>query len=240
MTDHRLGPEQADRLTPTWGWWEPGTVKVMKRVVEPGMVVFDVGAHVGYYTTLLAELVGADGHVHAFEPHPGNFQVLQRNTRALSNVTIVNTAVADDDRPRLLHFSGNTGRHSLFQTEFTGEGGRVHEVPVTTLSDYWERIGRPEVGLVKIDVEGAEAQVVTGARRLLDATPRIRVVTEYYPRNLRWGGGDGAAYLDLLRRSGLEYRAIQDDGSEREEIPRLDGDDYINLLCRRAARPSRG
>nr|CAD62205.1 Ata11 protein [Saccharothrix mutabilis subsp. capreolus] len=229
MTDR----ETASRLTPTWGWWEPGTVELMRRMVTPGSLVFDVGAHVGYYTTLLADLVGPTGRVHAFEPHPGNFQAMRGNTEALPNVTITNTAVADGAGARPLHFSGNTGRHSLFRTEFTGEAGRAVEVPTTTLSEYWERLGRPRVDLIKVDVEGAEPLVIAGARELLAANPDVLVITEYYPRNLRWGGSDEHHYLELLRRSGLTCQTIDDDGGLRPDLPSLQGDDYVNLLCRR-------
>lgn len=229
MTSEQRGTQ--DRFTPTWGWWEPGTVELMRRSVRPGQVVFDVGAHVGYYTTLLADLVGPTGRVHAFEPHPGNFQALQHNTRELANVTITNSAIADSASSRRLHFSSNTGRHSLFSTEFN-DAGRVAEVATTTLDTYWEDIGRPDVALIKVDVEGAEPLVISGARRLLEGNTGVRLITEYYPRNLRWGGSDERSYLELLRSCGLEIHAIRDDGSAVAEIPELVDDDYINVLCR--------
>ncbi|MGH3719099.1 MAG: FkbM family methyltransferase [Pseudonocardiaceae bacterium] len=229
MTKDKL----AERLTPQWGSWEPGTVELMRRTVREGDVVFDVGAHVGYYATLLSTLVGPGGGVHAFEPHPGNFQVLSRNTAELANVTVVNTAVTEHPGRRLLHFSSNTGRHSLFRTEFTGGAGRSLEVPTATLDDYWAGIGCPPVALVKIDVEGAEPLVIRGARAFIDANPGIRVISEYYPRNLRWDGGDEQAYLALLGERDLRCWAIHDDGTLTDALPELTGDDYINILCQR-------
>lgn len=223
----------AEWLTPEWGWWEPGTVELMRRTVREADVVFDVGAHVGYYTTLLSTLVGPGGRVHAFEPHPGNFQVLSRNTAELANVTVVNAAVTERSDRRLLHFSRNSGRHSLFRTEFTGKAGRSLEVLTTTLDDYWAGIGCPPVALVKIDVEGAEPLVIRGASKFIDANPGIRVVSEYYPRNLRWGGGDERAYLALLGERNLRCRAIHDDGTLTDALPELTGDNYINILCQR-------
>jgi len=225
-----MGEKTAANLRPVWGSWEPGTVAVMRRLVRPGATVFDVGAHIGYYTTLLSELVGPTGSVHAFEPHPGNREVLARNTRELDNVTIVPAAVSHQIERRSLHFSSNSGRHSLFRSKFTSPVGAATDVDCVTLDSYWESIGRPRTDLIKIDVEGAEASAVSGATELLGTTRGISVVSEYYPANLRAAGQEPHEFLDRLARLGLTVQTILDDGTLRPGIPELSGEDYVNVL----------
>src|SRR5215831_4806609 len=72
------------------GMYEPGTTKVVGRLLRPGMVVIDVGAHIGYYTKLFAKSVGKQGRVYAFEPNPETFAVLEYNTKSFPNVNRFN------------------------------------------------------------------------------------------------------------------------------------------------------
>ena len=229
MTDPTIAPRK-----PTWGWWEPGTVALMRRVVRPGWTVFDFGAHVGYYSTLLSELVGSEGAVHAFEPHPGNRDVLRGNLRGSTNVTVVPRAVSDRIERRPFHFSSNTGRHSLFESSFMQQDGMVVEVECTTIDAYWASIGRPTVELLKIDVEGAEVLAMSGAVEMLNRCPDITIVSEFYPENLRNAGSGPAEYLALLAGLGLSIQTILDDGSLRPGVPELSGDDYVNVCLRRS------
>ena len=71
------------------------TRQLLERLARPGMVALDVGAHVGYYTRLLAERTGAEGRVIALEPNPATHQALRRNTRKLPTVTALQLAAAE-------------------------------------------------------------------------------------------------------------------------------------------------
>ncbi|MFJ1637807.1 MULTISPECIES: FkbM family methyltransferase [unclassified Streptomyces] len=170
--------------------------------------------------------------MHAFEPHPGNRDVLLKNTRGLANVTVVPCAVSDRVEKRSLHFSSNTGRHSLFPGKFSSVAGATAEVDCVTLDSYWESIGRPRIDLVKIDVEGAEVSVFSRMSELLGASPDIDVISEYYPANLRTAGHDPQEFLDLFARHGLSVETIRDDGSLVPGAPELSGEDYVNVLLR--------
>lgn len=81
------------------GSYEAAKQKRIFEVVRPGMVCWDVGAHVGFYTLLLAELVGPDGRVFAFEPLPGNLELLRRHVEmnGYRNVRVVPAALGDFD-----------------------------------------------------------------------------------------------------------------------------------------------
>jgi len=133
-------------------------------VLAEGDILFDVGASVGYYTLLSAKFVGLRGHVVAFEPDPKNIAYLRRHVKAnqLSNVSIHEMAVADQEGTARFEFGTGTGTGRL------SSGGSL-SVPVTSLDKFSaEHNLRPTH--IKIDVEGAETQVLKGARELLSET----------------------------------------------------------------------
>src|SRR5688500_12933920 len=68
---------------------------VMRKYVRPGDSVFDIGAHLGFYTLLLAKLAGPEGKVFAFEPNPELLPSLRRTVDPASNITLLETAVSD-------------------------------------------------------------------------------------------------------------------------------------------------
>ena len=77
--------------------YEPNQTKIVKKYVHEGDVVIDVGAHVGYYTLLMAQLVGKNGKVYSFEPDPVNFELLKKSVEinGFENVILIQKAVSD-------------------------------------------------------------------------------------------------------------------------------------------------
>ena len=77
--------------------YEPNQTKIVKKYVHEGDVVIDVGAHVGYYTLLMAQLVGKNGKVYSFEPDPVNFELLKKSVEinGFENVVLIQKAVSD-------------------------------------------------------------------------------------------------------------------------------------------------
>lgn len=155
------------------GLYEKEKMRHFARRVQPGQVVFDVGAHVGYYALLAATRVGPTGHVWAFEPVPENFAYLQQHIALnhLSNLTCLQMAVADVSGTTLFRKGG---------TRSTGSLSSDGELTVTTISldDLVERSQAPTPHIIKLDVEGAELAALAGARKLLlRAHPKIYVAT---------------------------------------------------------------
>lgn len=145
----------------------------IQRLVRPGDVVYDIGAHVGYYTLVAARAAGPAGHVHAFEPLPLNQRTLQGHLRMnrIDNVSLLTCAVSD--APGVLRFdpAGGTGRGRL------STRGTL-EVPVVRIDDLVEQgLLRPPA-LIKMDIEGAEAAALRGALRTLrEHAPVVFVAT---------------------------------------------------------------
>src|SRR5437870_2877368 len=98
--------------------YEPFETQWIQYLVRPGDVVLDIGAHIGYYTTLLSQLVGVHGKVVAFEPDPTNFTLLQQNVAriACTNVTLYNLALSDRNGTVALYLSAdNAGDHRIWR-----------------------------------------------------------------------------------------------------------------------------
>jgi len=169
------------------GNYEVEETALCERVVEAGTVVFDVGANIGLYTLLFSKLVGATGLVHAFEPEPRNFRRLRVNL-ALNDVqnVVANQlgAFSISGRRALNVYRPELGSWHTFGRPKLTDPLRGHEeavpeasldVDIVTLQDYAETHGVEHVDFLKVDVEGAELDVLLGAGRLLDKG-RIGVV----------------------------------------------------------------
>ena len=154
------------------GTYEPQLQASVADFARPGQVAYDVGANIGYISLMLAEVVGPDGQVFAFEALPENVGRLQTNV-ALNEleriVTIVPAAVIEASRPVefIVGRSGSTGKAS-------GSAGREPEGEPTvrvsglSLDEFIYQSGNPPPQLVKIDIEGGEIQALPGMERLLE------------------------------------------------------------------------
>ncbi|MEZ5316857.1 MAG: FkbM family methyltransferase [Vicinamibacterales bacterium] len=153
------------------GVYEPGISHVVSRLLRPGDVCLDVGAHIGWYTTLAATLVGPTGAVHAFEPLPSAFRRLERNVALLQDsscVVLNNIALGEAPGAGLLHvFPSEPDSHSSISDQGRPDA-RAIPCTVTTLDAYLaERVPHARtVALVKLDVEGAELMCLRGAHGL--------------------------------------------------------------------------
>ena len=136
--------------------------------LRAGMVFYDLGANVGFFSLLAARYVGTAGHVYAFEPLARNLEYLNRHIElnGVSNITVVPKAVAD--RAGTAGFAVRD--HS---TSHLCDAGEV-KVEVTTLDSFCMQQGVRPPDIVKVDIEGAEiAMLRGGARCLAERTPVV-------------------------------------------------------------------
>jgi len=144
------------------GTYEADKQALFARTVTPGSVVFDVGAHAGFYTLLASTLAGPAGRVFAFEPMPGNIAHIREHLRlnGIENVTVIEKAVAD-----AAGVATFTARGSNFQGHLL-PGGEL-QVEIISLDDLVEQGKLPLPDFIKMDIEGAEVRALAGARKLL-------------------------------------------------------------------------
>ena len=218
--------------------YERETVVLCRRILKPGMTALDIGAHIGYFTRLFSVLVGTEGKVYAFEPHPENFCLLQTNISRLANIVLLNKAISDTNGVnRLFMSNANSGSHSLFQPVVMLRNHTVSpslESEIVTLDTFWEESGRPSIDFIKMDIEGAEPRALRGAQQLLRHNKKLTLITEFCPANLRAGGTEPEEFLDLLSSLGFRWTAIGKGGELLPELPKLEGGQYVNLCCEKS------
>src|ERR671915_1256839 len=161
---------------------------------KQGDVVVDIGAHMGRYTIISSKRVGANGKVVAIEAHPNNFEMLNRNIKLnqLTNVVPLNYAVYSKETKIKLYLpdeeSGYTMHHSIMSNYvFTKYKDKTEdkfvEVSANTLDYFLQLEGITDVNWIKIDVEGAEFEVLKGSHNVLSNSKDISLLIEVHGKD---------------------------------------------------------
>lgn len=212
--------------------------KEILEIVKEGDTVIDIGANIGYFTVLLAKLVGTKGKVYAFEPDPRNFYYLQRTIErnGWNHVIAEQKAV-----------SNKTGEFTLYQgREWTGNSLTPNNFISTTtaqvvaLDDYLTN--EHEIKFVKMDMDGSEPLAIEGMARLIKKSPDIHVLAEFQPPNVKRYLSNPLDYIKIAKKSGLKLEAILhvDTGrlptNDLDILEHLTDDKYLDLLFISAAK----
>jgi len=185
------------------GTYEADKQRLFAEHVKPGMVVYDIGANVGFYTLLASRLIGPTGHVYSFEPLPRNVGYLECHIalNGLGNVSVTSAAVSDYD-----------GR-ARFKESHPAMGGLSEDGELEVVTVRLDSLDLRQPDVLKIDVEGAEAEVLRGALETLSRhRPTIFLATH--------GVTPHGACVSLL--SGLGYE-LTELGSADELLARCPG-----------------
>ena len=152
---------------------------MLQKLLGPGDVFWDVGANIGFYTLAASTLVGKEGQVVAFEPGPQAWRGLMANIDLNQRSNI---------RPFKMAVAAASGWVTLFSQPDIADGGasliprsdpacRADLCPAINLDGFLQDSGLPRPTFLKVDVEGAEALVLAGSRRLLtDPTPPLMLL----------------------------------------------------------------
>jgi FkbM family methyltransferase len=203
LSDHVIG------LNILRGRYEQDEIRFVRSLLKPGDTAIDVGGHIGFFTMHMAAAVGPAGCVYAFEPFDANADLLERSiaeNRFGDRVVFRRAAVGAATGTATLTFPVETlnsgGAYLLRDGTAPLAGNQKKTVPVVALDALDLR--RP-VRFIKMDVEGAEPQVVGGAARLLREDRPI-ILSELHPTQIgRASGVTADQFLDQLRALG--YRA---------------------------------
>lgn len=216
------------------GYWEMWVTEAISQRITPGMVVADIGANLGYFTLLMADLVGPEGVVHAFEPNPRMVERLRKtlDVNGFGHRSQIHEVVlgATDGEP-VAFFVPEYEPKNAHMTAFDGELPEGATMLRTSRLD-----GNPDwsaIEFAKIDVEGAEEYLWAGARGLLDGPNLRTVVLEFTPGRYQ----DPGAFVDKLLEPGFSLNYI--DPSEgvqtitREDLISGNPSEDIMLLLER-------
>jgi len=176
LEGYRMKVDWTKHRSFAYGTWEPEVVRVIAENVKPGMVALDIGAHSGFYTLMLSKLVGPGGKVIAFEPLPANFRTLEENMalNGITNVQLQQRAVGEHSGEGDLEVP-DPENSLVAGPMIPGDPHGSMKIPMVSLDDFL--FGQtPPVDFIKMDVEGAEGDILRGARRILETShPRMMV-----------------------------------------------------------------
>ncbi len=154
---------------------------------KEGDIVVDVGAHIGKYSIIASKMVGSKGKVIAIEAHPANYDILKQNIALnnLSNVIVLNYAVHSRETLVKLYEPGQEDGFTIYNTIMTDRPSlntqKYIEVKANTLDSLLlQKGGIRQVNWIKIDVEGAEFEVLKGATTILSSSKDISLLIEIH------------------------------------------------------------
>ena len=198
-------------------------VSEIREAVKEGDTVIDIGANIGYFTVLLANLVGPTGKVYAFEPDPRNFHLLQRTVErnGWTHVIVEQKAVSNKAGEFILYQARSCAANTLTPGEHVSEV-KVH---VVTLDDFLS--DEHHIDFVKMDMDGAEPLAIQGMAQLIQRSPNLQVLSEYEHSNLKRYLSNPIDFITIAEQHGLTLTAILD--SDTGRLPNLDLDPLKHL-----------
>lgn len=184
------------------GRYEADELALLARATASGATFYDIGAHAGYYSLAASRLVGPAGKVFAFEPDAQNLADLRRHLarNRLSNVTVVPNPVGQA-HGTMVNFGGE---HSSYKGRVI-EGAGAGALRLLSLDGWRAESGAPLPDVIKMDVEGFEAEALNGAADILRALRTVWLIGLH-------GDPQTIGCVELLRRHG--YRVFEFDGRE--------------------------
>jgi len=167
-------PDSLELITPyvlqEQGDWFEDEIKFLRRLVQPGDTVVDIGANYGVYALSLARKVGPSGQVWAFEPATDTAQLLRESSNANDTtwLHVVQQALSDHEGTAWLEMPGQAELNRLAKVEHEGSDEQAipgETVEITTLDQCLDRFNWKPIDLLKIDAEGAEESILNGGIR---------------------------------------------------------------------------
>jgi len=199
-------------------------LRVMEKILKPGLITVDVGANIGLHTLVMAKLVGSNGKVFSFEPAKESFDALIKHIYRNNMKKIVEPyqlIVGNKQGECEFWEDGTNGTNRIGGSPFQGKGVKVVVRDSITLDQFFEG-NKFFPNFIKIDVEGYEMAVLQGAHKTLKKT-RCPVLCELHPLYWKDLGYVGDDILKFVRELG--YKVFELNGT-----PCLDPSEYKTVL----------
>ena len=178
--------------------------KYFKKVIKKGDIVLDLGANVGYFTCLFAQLVGETGKVYAFEPEPSNFKLLKKNVEMnnYKNVVLEEKAVSNKTHKARLFLTDNGSMdHRLYESDQKRES---IEVDVIKLDDYFKD-QEIQFNFIKSDLQGSDIAAIDGMQELFKKSKNVKMDFEFAPHMAKGFGSDPEEFIDRIKNLGFNF-----------------------------------
>lgn len=193
--------------------YEETETALVKKEVKKGDVVLDIGANIGYYTLIFADLVGETGKVYAFEPDPTNFEILVKNieVNGFKNIIPVNKAVTNT--PGIISFyinKRNTGDNRI--VDFEGSGKKI-EVESVALDDYFSDY-KGSVNFIKMDIQGAEGLALDGMKKLIERNRKIKIISEFWPIEMGKNAVKSIYLLKYFKENDFDFYEVFENSND--------------------------
>ena len=225
---HEMYLDSSDSLQlSTNGVFEPYTTQVIKQNISGGDIVIDIGANIGYFTLIMAKGIRENGKVFSFEPEPKNFELLKKNVEInnYSNVILEKKAIGNKTGTTKLYLADrknnifSSGMHRIFRSDLVSQIPDPISINIIKLDDYLQDLKFiKKIRLIKIDVEGAEFDVLKGMNKILDENKEIEIVMEFSSENLEDYGSNAYDVVDFLMNKGFKLSVINEVEKRMEEV----------------------
>ena len=215
--------------------------ELVQKIIKKNYIVLDIGANIGYYTLIFAKLVGDSGKVFSFEPESENFKILKKNVEinGYNNVILEQKIVSNIDGKSTLYVSKKAGSHRIYKPDYYVESLEIESI---SMDSYIEKNNIKKIDFIKIDVEGAELNVLQGIQKILDSNEHIILFSEFSPNQIKSCGLEPTNMINFLIHNRFKIYSAQ---IKKHKITFLDfekiysSNNYnnktINLICSRSS-----
>jgi FkbM family methyltransferase len=216
------------------GELELGTRLLIQRFLKPNDVFVDIGANIGIHTLAAARALQGKGKIIAFEPFLTSAQLLQKSIfiNGFSHITEIHQAAVFNIKGKQTLFLGeSSGHHSLWP--LNSPIVNQVEVPLVRLDDIISK--EQKLNLIKIDVEGAELEVIESGKSLIKNNPDIGLIVEFGPAHLERVNRTVAEWLRIFAELELDYKVINHvtgklENWSLEQLEQLKHAESVNLF----------
>jgi FkbM family methyltransferase len=207
------------------GYWESWVTQAMARIIDPGWICVDIGANCGYYSLLMADIVGSSGQVLSVEPNPILARLVEKSLvlNGFKDSTKVSCkAISDTSNKKVsLTIPGNAWGSASIRSDLgkwvSSDNEKVVEVETITFDELTLDCSR--IDLVKIDAEGVEPEIWKGMKKTLKKNPEIRIIMEFAPDRYV----EPTAFLEDIINEGFSIAFIDSDSTIKD----LSMDEYL-------------
>ncbi len=234
----KLFLDDGDSLFLSLSSHEAMQVTLSKKEIKKGDIVLDIGAHIGYYTILFSELVGPEGKVYSFEPHPKNFQLLKKTVEInnLTNVEIFQNIVSDKNKPVDFYISKlDSIGNRMFDSN---EAESKIEIDSISIDEFLKN-KHDKINFIKMDIQGAEVLAIDGMKETLRNNKHLKIIQEWWPDAIQKYDRTPDSHLNFLEKLGFNFYVVDENHDQLTQItisklmetyPNKDLED-VNLFC---------